>query len=90
MTTNQSPVATIRDGRLSASIWAQVTQDQSLFYTVTFERLYEKDGELKNSNSFSGAELLRIAVLAQDAYQTIGEIRRAANDTGESQAATAH
>ena len=88
--TNQKPTETIRDGRLSASIWPQVTDDQSIFYTVTFERLYEKDGELKNSHSFSGAELLRIAELSRLAYQKIGEIRRAANDTGEPQNPTAH
>ena len=81
------PVDTIRDGRLSASIWENQSGDQT-FYSVTFERLYKaEDGSLKNSTSFSGTEPLRLAELSRVAYRRIGELRAA---TATAEGATAH
>jgi len=76
------PIQTIRDGRLSASIWCnQHTKANGkpvTFHSVTFERLYQaEDGSVKNSTSFSGTELLRFAELSRLAYQRIGELRLA-------------
>ncbi len=35
----------------------------------------KESGEIKNSDAFSGAELLQIAQLATKAYNEVGEIR---------------
>ena len=71
------PIDTIRDGRLSASIWANASNaNGSTFYAVTFERMYTDDeNNIKNSSSFSGAELLQISELSRSAYQRISELR---------------
>ena len=70
------PVLTLRDGKLSASIWEN-TGESGKFYSVTFQRVYtDKDsGEVKNSSAFSGAEILQIAQLATKAYNEVGEMR---------------
>ena len=83
------PTTTIRDGRLSASIWANTNAGGDVFHSVTFERLYaDGEGKLHNSTSFSGTELLRIAELARLAYHRIGELR--AQAASNSERATAH
>lgn len=67
MAQNQ-PLDTIRDGSLKATIWKRETENRS-FYSVELTRSYtDKDGKWHDSSSFVGDELLRIARLAQLAY----------------------
>jgi len=62
------PIDTIRDGKLSASIW-QNQSEKGVFFSVTFERVYtDEEGNAKSATSFSRSELLRISRLAQKAY----------------------
>lgn len=69
------PTATLRDGSLKATIWHQKT-DQGGFYRVTFVRGYrDDDGMWHDSDSFSGAELLRLAHLATRAYDETRGLR---------------
>lgn len=71
----QRPIETIRDGKLSASIW-QNNSENGLFYSVTFERVYTGDDEKPHSaNSFSGSDLLRISHLAAKAYDRCQALR---------------
>ena len=72
---NNRPTATLRDGRLKATIWKQSSENGD-FYQVTFTRSYQDDaGEWHDSSNFSGSELLRIAHLAQRAYDETRELR---------------
>ena len=48
--TNQRPIETIRDGKLSASIW-QNNSDNGLFYSVTFGRTYTGEDEQPHTTS---------------------------------------
>ena len=69
-TTNQ-PLQTLRDGTLKATIWRNATE-KGFHYSVQLNRIYEdKEGTLQNTDRFSGSELLRIARLAQIAYDEI-------------------
>lgn len=65
------PFTTLRDGSLSATIWRNPTQ-RGFRYSVNLSRVYQDEqGNLKDSDSFSGSEVLRIARLAQNAYDEI-------------------
>lgn len=69
--TNQKPAITLRDGRISASVWENKSEKGD-FYSVTFQRAFtDAEGNTKNSSSFSNRELLVIARLASRAYDEI-------------------
>jgi hypothetical protein len=71
--TNQTtpPAQTLRDGALFAKIWRN-SSEKGTFYSVQLGRTYSDDqGNLHDSGSFSNSELLRIARLAQIAYDEV-------------------
>ncbi|MEQ1934948.1 MAG: hypothetical protein ABL962_13905, partial [Fimbriimonadaceae bacterium] len=71
------PALTMRDGALTATIWRN-EQEQGVFYSVTFSRRYKRsDGNYADANSFSGAELLRLSMLAEQAYRETQALRQA-------------
>lgn len=79
--TNQ-PVQTLRDGSLKATIWANFG-DKGTFYSVQLTRSYQDaENNWHESDSFSNAQLLRIARLAQIAYDEI--LIRRTNDKAQS------
>lgn len=74
--TANRPVETIRDGSLKATIWENEGEN-GIHYSTTLARTYHaNDGALKDSHSFSGSELLRIAELARQAYAAVNAFRR--------------
>jgi hypothetical protein len=76
MTTNTKPAATIRDGALKATIWRN-TGDKGEFHSVRFTRTWkDEQGHYHDSDSFSGAELLRLAHLATKAYDEFASLRQ--------------
>lgn len=81
------PVDVIRDGNLKASIWRNEGEN-SVSYATTIARTYKtENGAYRESNSFTGTELLRVSELARKAYERTGELRseeRSASKTGES------
>ena len=70
--TNQ-PIAKLKDGLITATIWKNQTSEGKAHFAVTVTRSYLKDEQWFESQSFSGTELLRVARLTQAAY---GEIQR--------------
>lgn len=74
-TTNQ-PVETFRDGSLKATIW-QNQGENGPYFTTTLAKTYEdRDGKLRDTFSFTGSELLRVAELARTAYAHSTALRR--------------
>lgn len=74
--TKPTPVETLRDGRLKATTWENEGKDGN-YYTVTLAKIYEdKNGQLQDSHSFTGSELLRIAELARESHALIRDLRR--------------
>ena len=63
----KKPVHTIRIGSLEAAIWEN-DGDNGTFHAVTFSRKYRKDDRVRNSDSFSGSDLLALAKLADMAH----------------------
>ena len=80
--TKQKPAATLRDGALKATLWRKQSE-KGVFYNVTLSRTYKDGDEYKDSHSFSGAELLRVARLAGKAYDLADELRATASDTDD-------
>lgn len=70
------PVSTLRDGSLSATIWSNPSE-KGTRYSVNLSRVYtDKEGTLKDSDSFSGSEVLRVSRLARLAYDEILSLRQ--------------
>ena len=78
--TKKTPVAKIRVGSVTASIWEN-TNDKGTQTTVTFQRSY-KDGESKwhNREDYRGTALLELSKAALDAYD---RLRETTNGNGE-------
>lgn len=76
MTTSKTkPALTITDGAIKASVWRN-NSEKGAFYSVTFSRRYKRgDGEFADSYSYSGSELLRLARLAESAYEQAHALR---------------
>jgi hypothetical protein len=77
---NNKPTQTLRDGALKATIWENRTRDGKSFYSTQFGKTYEDaNGQLKDSNNFSGTDLLRLSELARKAYAVEGTLRNEVN-----------
>ena len=73
---NKSPVHTIRDAHLKASIWHN-EGEKGAYYTTTLARTYQDDqGNLRDTQAFSKNDLLKVAELARGAYGHINELQR--------------
>jgi len=88
--TKQRPVDTLRDGAMKAAIWKNESENGA-FFAVTFSRTYKNGGgELRDTDSFSGSQLLRLARLAEKAYDRTSKLVKAARtaaDNDEEEAA---
>lgn len=74
---DNAPRDVLRDGALKASIWRNEGENGP-FYSASLARTYkdEGSGELRDSHSFAGNELLRVSELARKAYDRTQELRR--------------
>lgn len=82
------PADTLRDGSLKATIWEN-RGENGTYYTTTLARTYEdKNGKLRDTNSFGGTDLLRVAELARDAYARSNVLRRELNQAHQQEPAT--
>lgn len=74
--TNNKPISTITDGSLKATTWKNQGDDRPR-YSVKFTRVYtDQQGNFQDADTFTGSELLRIARLAQIAYDDILQFRK--------------
>ncbi len=71
------PVDKIRIGLMTATIWERPSEN-SMFYSVTFERRYrDAKGEWHSSHSYDAADLLAFSKLADQAHSRIIELKNA-------------
>lgn len=75
--TNQKPIHTIRDGMLAASIWRNEAPDGKTIYNVSFSRSYMKEDTWQTAFSYARSDILKIARLAEQAYDWINAKPRA-------------
>jgi hypothetical protein len=67
------PVAKVRIGLITASIWENKT-DKGTFHNVTFERRYKDGDQWKSSHSYNTGDLLELAKAADLAHTKILEV----------------
>lgn len=73
---SNKPVETLRDGNLKASIWRNEGENGPTFST-TFARTWRDDqGRFHDSQSYAGADMLRLGELSRTAYHRTNELRR--------------
>jgi len=65
--TNQKPAAKLRDGAITATLWKK-QGEHGVFFNTTIARTYKEGDAFKETNSYGGAELLRLSRLAAKAY----------------------
>ena len=70
--TKNPPVAKVRVGLITASIWENKT-DKGVFHNVTFERRYKDGDQWKSSHSYNTGDLLELAKAADWAHTKILE-----------------
>ena len=76
---SNKPLAKIKDGMISASIWANETDEGKIRYSVSIVRNYtDANDKWHETSSFSALELLMVSRLAQKAYDKIADLKEAA------------
>lgn len=74
------PVAKVRVGLITASIWERETE-QGAFYSVSFERRYrDGEGNWKSSHSYDTQDLLALAKAADLAHSKILQAQEVSAD----------
>lgn len=69
------PVETLRDGNIKASIWEN-TRNENTIHSVQFRKSYrDKEGQYRDTDSFSGNDLLRLSRLAGQSYDALTRLR---------------
>ena len=70
------PLDTLRDGNIKATIWGN-EGEKGIFPSTQLAKTYtDRDGNLQDTHSFSGTDLLRVAEMARTAYHRENELRR--------------
>jgi hypothetical protein len=67
-----APVAKVRIGLITASIWENKTE-KGTFHNVTFERRYKAGDQWKSTRSYGAGDLLELAKAADRAHTKILE-----------------
>jgi len=70
----KKPVHTIRISNVEAAIWEN-DSEKGTFHAVTVSRKYRKDDAVRNSDSFSGIDLLVLAKVSDLAHTWVNENR---------------
>lgn len=76
------PAGEVRDGAIKATIWRNQSE-KGVFYSVEITRTYVSQEEtattkavFADSHSFSGADVLRVSILTQEAYRKVIELKQ--------------
>ncbi|MEM9840249.1 MAG: hypothetical protein AAF830_13980 [Pseudomonadota bacterium] len=72
----KKPIETLRDGNLKASVWEN-QGEKGPYFTVTLAKTYkDEQGSYRDTQSFTGTEILRVAELGRVAYHLTNDLRR--------------
>lgn len=75
----KKPVHTIRISNVEAAVWENESE-KGVFHAVTISRKYRKEDEVRNSDSFSGRDLLVLAKVSDLAHSWVTENRPEQSD----------
>ena len=77
--TNTKPIETLRDGAIKASIWKNQGENGA-FYSVRVTRTFtDEQGNYRDSDSFTGTEIIRAGWLQLKAYDRTVALRAEEN-----------
>lgn len=83
MTDNKKPIAKIRDGNLTASIWSNPKQDgEGVRYAITYTRSYKTEDGWRENATFNPLESLRLTRLITKALDRIDELKSVTSEEG--------
>ncbi|UWQ83109.1 hypothetical protein [Leisingera caerulea] len=69
------PVETIHEGRIKASIWEN-EHDGKTMHAVQMRRTWQdKDGNFRESDSFSSVDLLQVSRLAERSHDRVRQLK---------------
>ena len=73
-----APVERFNDGAVKASSFRNVSKEGRAFYNVTFARIYTdpQTGQIAETQSFSGTDILKVRRLADQAYHAVDRLRK--------------
>lgn len=72
---NRKPEATLSDGAVKVALWKR-EGPKGPFYSATFSKSYrDSNGDYQNSDSFTGADLLKLSELSKIAYHRAIELQ---------------
>ena len=77
--TNGKPVAEIRVGRITATIWQNTPTDEGVFYSVHITRLFRRGSTWDRTPAFGRDDLLTVAKVADLANTLIYELQTQSN-----------
>ena len=81
--TPDQPVAEVRLGRITATIWRNRTGDaDGRFYSTQLTRLYRRDEQWERAHTFGRDDLLTVAKVADLANTRIHDLQAEARATG--------
>lgn len=80
MAQKNGPVKTFLLGRIKAKIWANRSQEHGAWFNTEIVRLYEKDGETKESTQFGRNDLPLVSKAGDLAFAWILEQEVPAQD----------
>ena len=72
---SNKPIVTLWDGPIKMAIFENARENGVSFSTKPGRIYTDKQGHVKETNSFSHGELLRVSKLADKAYDRIGEFK---------------
>lgn len=73
----RGPIDEVHDGAVRAKIWRNQGENGA-FFSTTLSRLYtDANGEVQETNSFRGADLLKASEAAREAYHREKALKRA-------------
>ena len=85
--TPDQPVAEVRLGRITATIWRNRTvDDDGGFYSTQLTRLYRRDEQWERAHTFGRDDLLTVAKVADMANTRIHDLQAEARATGAADA----
>lgn len=73
----RGPIDQVHDGAVRAKIWRNEGEN-GVFFSTTLSRLYtDSEGEVQETNSFAGTDLLKASEAAREAYHREKALKRA-------------
>lgn len=66
---SNKPIETFRSGTVKATVWANKSDDNQVFHTITIVRAYKDGDEWKETNSYLTQHLMDLSLVAGETFK---------------------